>query len=1450
MTELYRITKMLAPKQRRERVVIRSQDGQMLTPEQQFRSILQYFKQAFSDPTPFWFSPESPAPVITSAEFQEAITHLQPRKAVPVNSVPPEVWKACPEVFASCLARDYADGVSKRPSQHSSPITDCSLTLLPKPHKATRLPQDLRPLGIQDPASKLVAKVLRERLYPQVKNLLHQAPQYAYTEGKSIDSAILRVVQHCKLVRNRLKEGALSVHARASGATKSTCFGGLMLGIDLSRAFDNLTRSVLLKALQHAQVDESLQRVLLEIHCQCSYELQHHNRRGLFSMEKGVRQGCSVSPMLYSLFTVWMMAELKHRVPPTWVEQCMTCFADDTHLAWCVDKPSDLQEICRTVREVFRLFKECNMVVNADKSSVVIGLRGSVAKRWQQEHTVFKKGVKGINFGTPTDPLIVPIVKQLTYLGIQASYGQFEMQTFRFRQQAASANRARLAKLLHSRQLALKRRLSLYLSCVRSSLIFGLHATGLNEAVLRRLESTDSRHLRALARSPSHITHESTAALRKRLQASSPATASQELLQRRISNCLDAQGRAIMQEHLHQLQKVNGSAIIGEQEATASGSGKLVPCHAEQQVACPVCGLYFPGMRIMLSHKARQHKPTPDHTNANCAAAKPSMPTARAYTTHIVDGLPKCKHCLAVFTRVEAMKKHLRGACPVLHGASDANEVQEGVATDSGATGALSQEGLLGHSCRVPQVALSTSPLIDDPVFLTALRAGWRKAADNATFLRILRKHCVYCHQWVSLKGSGVKQHHRIAHPEYWSRKDDACSLCSSAGLSTTTPCQYCGESYKDQRAHLKRCHVIYQIALASLTHAQAPAATHGSRCGIGGTGGAGEGVGRSGQGPGKAGKRGREGQGAGGAAQQVGETILQRLLRQGLPQPELESLGSRSLTVERPAAAGHCDDPPPAHSDKNDIADGGGTGQVSSGYLFHAVRGHGDGAEHPPAVEGCRPLVAGTVRGGHSHDSSSPCPLWGTDQEATGHPAAGPDGRLPAREAHDGGMVGRGQHGPHAQMGVLPLGPQSPSAGQGRAPAAGSRPRDALPGRADENGGSADGAAALPLGTQARPGDEGRGCALQAGSELARPSCDGLLHGSDDTVLQRGTKTPGPETPPGTHAEIGHGGGARGSLPVRSLHGLDETTSAVDEPGPAGEGEQVLEPRPVAMPAVCDQLTLQLPVVPPTQSLPAKLRNPHAVCYLNASAQAFCWIGNLLAAPRSCLGTAQAAVKLLRKQGSPYLPSCLPWGPLLRGWRALRQQNDVAEFMTHLLRAACPAAYKGFWQARYSNPCTVLDTGPLDAPLLLDLTGGSLQASVDAWTHQHAVYALLNHSGIVVVQLNRFKRDVGGISKDTAPLRIEPGESLILPIFAEASDTVLIHQQFRVAYVIYHHGVTPHSGHYQAALCSARGGSAVTAWHFYICNDNCAPRLAQPADLRDIHHNGYLIGLVRDIPV
>ena len=170
---------------------------------------------------------------------------------------------------------------------------------------------------------------------------------------------------------------------------------------------------------------------------------------------------------------------------------------------------------------------------------MVLGLRGSHAKRWVRAHTVAKAGKRSLDFGVPGDPLCIPIVDRFVYLGVVVSYKQFESQTLQHRIQAASANRSRLNKILHSRQLALKRRVSLYVSCVRSALLFGLPAVGLAENTLRKLETVDIRHLRSIARSPVHLTHETNASLRLRIRVDSPAQTLAASLHRRLRTCTD-----------------------------------------------------------------------------------------------------------------------------------------------------------------------------------------------------------------------------------------------------------------------------------------------------------------------------------------------------------------------------------------------------------------------------------------------------------------------------------------------------------------------------------------------------------------------------------------------------------------------------------------------------------------------------------------------------------------------------------------------------------------------------------------------------------------------------------------------------------------------------------------------------------------------------------------------
>ena len=116
---------------------------------------------------------------------------------------------------------------------------------------------------------------VRGRLQEITLGHLLARPQYAYCPTKAIDDAICRVARHCKAVRERVRSSVLSVHDRRAGRTTSQCVGGVMMSIDLSRAFDNVPRWALQMALSKAGASNDLQQVLLALHENCSCQVRH-----------------------------------------------------------------------------------------------------------------------------------------------------------------------------------------------------------------------------------------------------------------------------------------------------------------------------------------------------------------------------------------------------------------------------------------------------------------------------------------------------------------------------------------------------------------------------------------------------------------------------------------------------------------------------------------------------------------------------------------------------------------------------------------------------------------------------------------------------------------------------------------------------------------------------------------------------------------------------------------------------------------------------------------------------------------------------------------------------------------------------------------------------------------------------------------------------------------------
>ena len=361
-------------------------------------------------------------------------------------------------------------------------------------------------------------------------------------------------------------------------------------------------------------------------------------------MRRGIRQGCSLSPSLYSIFTIWVFDQLSEITSPEWAQACITLFADDSHLAWLISSQQDLDFACHCIRRTVALFRSVGMDINPSKSTFVLQIKGSTAKRWIQVHQ--QQTAKGpvIDVGLPHAPLLVPRAKQMIYLGVVASYQGFELQTCKHRMQIAMHTRHRLLKVLRASNLTQKYRLRLCLACIRSTMLFGQHAVGLTPAVLYKLEQADARALRAISRSPSFLTKESTVALRRRLDVNSPREALCKLLQGRISKCNDEPSTCFFREQLHIATARDADTI----------SAALLPCAEQEGVPCTVCGLYFINRRIMLSHQARKHLET--------CTAKPVL-TAEQYASQTVDGMPCCVHCGRKFTRVEGLKKHLRRLC-------------------------------------------------------------------------------------------------------------------------------------------------------------------------------------------------------------------------------------------------------------------------------------------------------------------------------------------------------------------------------------------------------------------------------------------------------------------------------------------------------------------------------------------------------------------------------------------------------------------------------------------------------------------------------------------------------------------------------------------------------------------------------------------------------------------
>ena len=810
--QLHRIIRRLAPKSKRVQVRIHGPNGEMLRDAAEHEAIVDYFEDLFQSKRPSL--PIHPgtdtAPQVTEKDVYDSLCLTKHGKAVPPNAAPSSAVKCCADILAQAITPTV--NACLQGATTPQRWANCHLALIPKPHKIAKRPANLRPLGLQDCNAKAYARLLKNLLLRDVHTALASMPVFAYIPSRGTDDAIARVSDHCRRVRNSHQQQVSNVHTYRANKPKLGAYGGLQLAIDLTTAFDTVPRDELGRALLWAGANNSLIATILDLHSVCQYTVQHKGRSKCIHMRRGVRQGCTLAPLLYVIFSAYLISKLQACLPADWVQHHLTLYADDSHASFEVSSTDDIIRSFQIIQSIFAVYREHGMCVNPLKSGVVLGVRGSKATELLHKHLQGKRDEQCLVIGFGKGELRIPVKTSMTYLGICVSYGNFEQETLSVRLKVAQATRCRLSKVLSAhRYLTQQQRIHLYVLCVRSAALYGLGAVGMTVSCLRKLQIFEVKHVRAIVRSPVHLTRETTAHLYQRLKLRMPTQQLLDVLRKRASR--------LRQDDLHKQWIRERSGWM--QELLLLQTAGLEPVPVVQEIACPTCGQYFPTLQAMRQHHTRIHKIRVQFKAQGPAGRLHALRTQ----DHSVNHMPICKHCKAKLTSWHNFRVHILTSCPVLH-APGAQPISVGSAEQS-AAGPAEEPNLrsalqFAAGPEAPEALDSAATPVAERSEVLALlpQQNWKNILWLDGVKEHLRNHCILCAQWVSSAPGALNKHLFSLHPTMPRHSAEASAQSLTLREGQQRPCGACGARPLHRTKH--KCRVLYQICLLRQSHLQA----------------------------------------------------------------------------------------------------------------------------------------------------------------------------------------------------------------------------------------------------------------------------------------------------------------------------------------------------------------------------------------------------------------------------------------------------------------------------------------------------------------------------------------------------------------------------------------------------------------------------------------------------
>ena len=247
-------------------------------------------------------------------------------------------------------------------------------------------PGNYRGITLLSVVGKVFCKILNDRLvkYLDKSSKIHEG-QARFRAGRCCIDNIFTLNE---LIQGRLKEG------------KKT----FSFFLDIQKAYNSVWRNGLWLKLWNMGVKGKMWRVIKTMYNSSrSAVLLEGEKSSTFSVEQGVAQGCSLSPILFSVFISDLLEEIDRAQIGIQLKSGNKVggllFADD--FVGITESSENLQQL---IDIIYGVCSKWRLHANVNKSAVLVFGKDKVKGKW--------------NWGDH----VLPIVSNYTYLGVDFSY--------------------------------------------------------------------------------------------------------------------------------------------------------------------------------------------------------------------------------------------------------------------------------------------------------------------------------------------------------------------------------------------------------------------------------------------------------------------------------------------------------------------------------------------------------------------------------------------------------------------------------------------------------------------------------------------------------------------------------------------------------------------------------------------------------------------------------------------------------------------------------------------------------------------------------------------------------------------------------------------------------------------------------------------------------------------